>query len=417
MSLTNSRLWRDFIAICDCGGRQSGTPSEQKATALLKQLGQDASGVQARVENVPYGGWEAVSGALDLPNGKTNPINPLLRTVATAAEGLTAEVIDLGRGTMDEFEAHKHEIAGRIVMVRHELMFNPGTVHRRLKYQAAVDAGAVGFLISGPVEGSLVAGSSGRREEPGIPAAGISPETAQSLRRVSSGWPKVTLHIETRTYDTIAQNLIFDIPGSCQEWVVLSAHIDGHALGESALDNASGLAVALEVTRQLAKSVASGTRGLRLALFNVEEWALTGSAVHLAAMKKAEHDAIALNVNLDTVAGADALTALTSGFEGVEPFLLECASAAGQSLGLFRPLQMNSDHGNFAAAGIPAFRLVAGFGDYKAPTSLVLTDRDKRDLATLDQLANASKLTLEIVSQALKADSAQVLTWRSQTRP
>jgi aminopeptidase YwaD len=413
MSPTNSRLWQDFEAICDCGGRQSGTPSEEKATALLKQLGLTASGVQARVENVPYGGWEAVSGALDLPNGRTDPVNPLLRTVATAPEGLTAEVIDLGRGTMEEFEAHRHEIAGRIVMVRHELMFNAGTVHRRLKYQAAVAAGAIGFLISGPVEGSLVSGSSGRGEEPGIPAAGISPETAQSLRRISTNWPRVTLHIETRTYDAIAENLIFDIPGSSEEWVVLSAHIDGHALGESALDNASGLAVALDVTRKLAKSVASGTRGLRLALFNVEEWALTGSAAHLAAMKKEEHDAIALNVNLDTVGGADALTALTSGFKGIEPFLLECASAVGQSLGLFRPLQMNSDHGNFATAGIPAFRLVAGFGDQKAATSLVLTDRDKRDLANPDQLTSASRLTLEIVSQALKADAAQVTAWRT----
>jgi Zn-dependent M28 family amino/carboxypeptidase len=413
MSPTQDRLWSYFEAICDCGGRQSGTPSEQKATALLKQLGQDASGVNARVEDVPYGGWEAVSGVLDLPNGNSVAINPLLRTVATSTEGLTAEVIDLGRGTMEEFDAHKHEIAGRIVMVRHELMFNAGTVHRRLKYRAAVDAGAIGFLIAGPVEGSLVAGSSGRGEEPGIPAAGISPETAHSLRRVSDSWPKVTLRIETRNYDATAQNLIFDIPGPSQDWVVLSAHIDGHALGESALDNASGLAVALDVTRQLAKSVTSGNRGLRLALFNVEEWALTGSAAHLAAMSKAEHEAIALNVNLDTVAGAETLTALTSGFEGIEPFLLDCAAAVNQKLGLFRPLQMNSDHGNFAATGIPAFRLVAGFGDAEASTSLVLTDRDRRDLASLEQLAKAANLTCEIVARALTATASQAKAWRS----
>lgn len=413
MSPTQDRLWSYFEAICDCGGRQSGTVSEQKATALLKQLGEDASGVNARIEEVPYGGWEAISGVLELPDGKRVAINPLLRTVETSAEGLTAEVIDLGRGTMEEFDAHNHEIAGRIVMVRHELMFNAGTVHRRLKYRAAVEAGAIGFLIAGPVEGSLIAGSSGRGEEPGIPAAGITPETAHSLRRVSGGWPTVTLRIETRNYNAIAQNLIFDIPGTSPEWVVLSAHIDGHALGESALDNASGLAVALDVTRQLSHSITSCNRGLRLAFFNVEEWALTGSAAHLAAMSNAEREAIALNINLDTVAGAEALTALTSGFEGIEPFLLDCATAVDQKLGLFRPLQMNSDHGNFAAAGIPAFRLVAGFGDARAATSLVLTDRDRRELASPEQLANAAKLTREIVAQALKATSSQAKAWRS----
>ena len=36
---------------------------------------------------------------------------------------LTAEVVDLGRGTPEEFEAHAADIKGRIVLVRHELMF------------------------------------------------------------------------------------------------------------------------------------------------------------------------------------------------------------------------------------------------------------------------------------------------------
>ncbi|MBQ2262842.1 MAG: M28 family peptidase [Loktanella sp.] len=414
MPATSNRLWDDFVAICDCGGRQSGTLSEQKATDLLTKLGREASGVLPVIEDVPYGGWEAVYGSISLPNGETVDINPLLRTVATRTDGLTAEVIDLGRGTMEEFAAHHHEIAGRIVMVRHELMFNPGTIHRRLKYRAAVDAGALGFLIVGPVEDSLVAGSSGRGEEPGIPAAGISPMTARALERKSVDWPEITLQIETRNYDAVAQNLIFDIPGTTEDWVVLSAHIDGHALGESALDNASGLAVALEVTRQLAESVSTGRRGLRLALFNVEEWALTGSAGHIAAMPKAARDSIALNVNLDTVAGADSLTALTSGFEGIEAFLLDSAAAARQRLGLFRPLQMNSDHGNFAQAGIPAFRLVSGFGDPKASTSLVLTNRDRRDLASTDQLANAARLTQEIVQRALNVPDSVAASWRQR---
>lgn len=417
MPAPSSRLWEDFLAICDCGGRQSGTLSERKATEILKQLGQDASGVVPRVEDVPYGGWEAISGSLHLPDGETIAVNPLLRTVATPAVGLTAEVIDLGRGTTEEFEAHRHEISGRIVMVRHELMFNAGTVHRRLKYRAAVDAGAIGFLIAGPVEGSLVAGSSGRGEEPGIPAAGICPKTARALQRRSANRPTVTLRIKTRSHDAVAQNLIFDIPGTADEWIVLSAHIDGHALGESALDNASGLAVALDVTRHLAKSIPAGRRGLRFALFNVEEWALTGSAAHVAAMSAAERAAVALNVNLDTVAGADALTALTSGFEGVEPFLLECAAATGQTLGLFRPLQMNSDHGNFALAGIPAFRLVAGFGDYEAHTSLVLTDRDRRDVASLEHLTKATNLAREIVQRALSAPPAIAASWRQSDEP
>ena len=70
-----------------------------------------------------------------------------------------------------------------------DLMFVAGTIHRRRKYLAALEAGAVGFLIAGPLPGRLVAGSSGRQEGPGIPAAGITPEAAAALRRTSRGWP------------------------------------------------------------------------------------------------------------------------------------------------------------------------------------------------------------------------------------
>src|SRR6202030_352856 len=106
------------------------------------------------------------------------PCHPRVRPVAPPPTGLTAEVVDLGRGTPEEFEAHRGELAGRIALVRHEPMFASGTIHRRRKYMMARAAGAVGFLIAGPVPGALVAGSSGREGADGIPAAGIARETA-----------------------------------------------------------------------------------------------------------------------------------------------------------------------------------------------------------------------------------------------
>src|SRR5207302_1484239 len=223
----------------------------------------------------------------------------LVRTIATPSGGLSAEVIDLGRGTPDEFNAHATEIAGRIVLVRHELMFAAGTIHRRLKYEMAHKAGALGFLIAGPVHGSLVSGSSGRESAEGIPAAGIAPEAAVRLRRTAAGWPRVTLEIATKELPTSTETLLFEIPGERDEWVVLSAHVDGHDLAESAMDNATGLASVLAVTRALAPQVANFRRGLRVMFFSVEEWALTGSAQYVEQLGAAERGKIALNVNLD----------------------------------------------------------------------------------------------------------------------
>ena len=408
------QLHAEFEAICNCGGRLSGTDSERQAVALLKALGRAATGVDARVETVTYGGWRATESGLTGPDGETYSVNPLVRSAATPPEGIEAEVLDVGRGTPEEFDSHQNEIPGRIVLVRHELMFAPGTIHRRFKYRSAVDAGAVGFLISGPEPGKLVAGSSGRRDEPGIPAAGITPETARAFKRTVRGRPRARLRLSTEEAPAIAENLFFDIPGHTSEYVVLSAHIDGHDLGESAIDNATGLAVALTVARRLAPDARRSRRGLRLAFFNVEEWALTGSAAHVAALDDAERAGIALCINLDSVAGGGRLTALTSGFTGLEPFLLGRAEEAGVALDLFRPLQMNSDHGNFARAGIPAFRLVAGFGDPSASVRCVLTPLDRRALVAPDELDRAARLTAAIAKAALESDSSETLGWRAR---
>ena len=113
---------------------------------------------------------------------------------------------------------------------------------------------------------------------------GIAPETATLLARTASGWPSATLFLETIEQAAETRTLLFDIPGHSDEWIVLSAHLDGHDISESAMDNASGVAAALAVARALAPEVAGWRRGVRLAFFSVEEWALTGSAGYVAGL-------------------------------------------------------------------------------------------------------------------------------------
>jgi aminopeptidase YwaD len=407
-------LWRDFATLCDLGGRLSGTASERQALGFLRTRGAEASGVPCRAVPVRYQGWRARDARLTLADGSVARCHPLVRSVATPAAGLTAEVVDLGRGTPEEFAAHGQELAGRIALVRHELMFAAGTIHRRRKVMMALEAGAVGFLIAGPLPGACVAGSSGRDGADGIPAAGIAPETAARLARTRAGWPRVTLTIETEEAPAETETLLFDIPGRIDEWVVLSAHVDGHDLAESAIDNATGVAAALAVTRAVAPHIATLRRGLRVAFLSVEEWALLGSAQYVAGLNQRERDAIALNVNLDSVAGGTSLTAMTSGFAGLEPFLLEVAAANGRALRCVRPLMMNSDHGNFAVAGIPAFRLVAGYDDPHANTRFVLTPSDTRDKVAPAELAGAVELAAAVIMAACGAGEAGARGWRTQ---
>ena len=411
--VSDEGLWRDFNDICDRGGRLAGSESEKRTFALLRERVRAASPANSgRSIPVPYGGWRATKATLKLADGGLVTCHPLVRTIATGKDGLTAEVIDLGRGTPDEFEAHAAEIGGRIVLVRHELMFAAGTIHRRRKYDMARTHGAVGFLIAGPLAGHVVAGSSGREGGDGIPALGISPETAARLVRRAAGWPTATMTIETAEGPAETETLVYDYPGLSDEWVVLSAHVDGHDLAESAMDNGTGLAAVLAVTRALAPKVASFRRGLRVMFFSVEEWALTGSAQYVKALGETERAKIALNVNLDSVAGSPHLAALSSGYAGVEPFLLAVAEANGQSLRTVRPLMTNSDHANFALGGIPAIRLVAGFDDPAAHLRVVLTPADTRDKVAQSELRQATLLTAALVAAACNADPAEAARWR-----
>src|SRR5260370_42489916 len=131
-------LWRDFNDIGDRGGRLAGTESEKKAFALLRERVRAASPANAgRSIPVPYGGWRAKRATLRLHDGSTAACHPLVRTIGTPKDGLTAEVLDLGRGTPEEFNAHAAEIKGRIALVGHELMFAAGTIHRRRTYDMA----------------------------------------------------------------------------------------------------------------------------------------------------------------------------------------------------------------------------------------------------------------------------------------
>ena len=88
---------------------------------------------------------------------------------------------------------------------------------------------------------------------------------------------KIALSVDSRSSDQAAESLVLDLPGRRDEWVVVSAHIDGHSIAESAIDNASGVVVALSVAAALAPIAATLERGVRICLFNIEEWGLLAS--------------------------------------------------------------------------------------------------------------------------------------------
>ncbi len=400
-------LWADFAGLCDCGGRLAGSTSEAAGFSFvadrLAQLG------QVRDEPAPYAGWRPLETRLeDIATGRLLGCAPLLGTASTPPEGLVLETLDLGRGAPEQVAAA--DVRGRAVLAAHEYPFAAWTVHRRVKLHAAAAAGAAAFLIVQPEPGvGPVSGSSGRAGGQGIPAMGISAEAGALLREGRR--VRLTLLGEDRPQAT-TPTLVLDLPGRGPDRVVLSAHLDGHPLGESAIDNATGLAGAMALARAAAPLVAGCERGLTLCVFGAEEWALAGSRAWLAAQTAEAKARMALNLNLDSITGGPGLTALTSGFGGLGSFVRAAAGRIGVPVGVHLPLMTNSDHANFATAGVPALRLVAGFDQPGSALRYLLTGADTRALVAPQELKAATLTAGAVLWAALTAPAEALAALR-----
>ncbi len=396
---TSRRIAEDFSALCAFGGRFAGTESEMRAREWLALRVEQAIGVTPRRDVVAYRGWTRGPARIVLPDGRNLPALGLVRTLATPSTGLTAPLLDLGRGTPDDVVRAGAAVRGAIVLVRHEFMVGTGHVHRRRKYDAARAAGAAGFVIAFHEPGELaVTGSSGDGGPDHIPSVGVSRETGAALAAING--QMVTLHAGGEFHGAQAENLLACVAGQGAERVVLSAHYDGHDPAASAIDNGSGVIAAIAAAEALREVIPSLPRGLELALFTVEEWALIGSHLHLAALPPAERAAIAFNVNLDSVAGGSGLTAITGGFPGVAEFVTRAVARLGLPIGIHHGFMANSDHANFVRHGIPALRLCAGFDEPWSHLRFLLTAADTPDKVRTHELKLAATVAAALVVAA-----------------
>lgn len=407
---TDPELWSDFQSLCDFGGRLTGTPGEVAARDWAAKRMREIGPVER--EEATYGGWTCRKARMvHCPSGAELAVAPLLVASATPDDGLELEVIDVGRGTPEQIRAAGGAVRGKAVLVRHEYPFATWTVHRRMKIAAAIEAGAAAFLIAQEEPGiGPVSGSAGGAP---IPALGISAEAAARL--VGGPLPqRVRIFIDAAPDPkALTETLILDLPGNGPGRVVVSAHIDGHSLAESALDNATGVASAISLARAAAQFVGRLPRGLTVCLFSAEEWALTGSHHWLAGLDDKRRAHMAFNLNLDSIAGSSRLTALTSGYPALGDFVRGACADVGLEVGIYLPLMQNSDHANFAAHGIPAMRLIAGFDEPASALRLLLSPADTRLLVPPAELKAATVTAGAILWRALSAPKRDMESLRS----
>jgi Zn-dependent M28 family amino/carboxypeptidase len=118
-----------------------------------------------------------------------------------------------------------------------------------------------------------------------IPAAAVSAEDADLIAHlVSEGRTMIRLVLTPKALpDTINHNVIADLKGSERpdEIVIVSGHLDSWDLGTGALDDASGVAVAMQVPYLLKQLGIMPKRTIRVIAYANEENGLRGGTGYL----------------------------------------------------------------------------------------------------------------------------------------
>ncbi|MEJ6707944.1 MAG: M28 family peptidase [Amylibacter sp.] len=281
--LNPTHIMSIFHRICDFGGRLSGTKSEADALAYVRHFLDALPGGDLRLHDVDYDGWSSSECWIDI-KGCCHEVFALPRGGSLPSNGVSLQVIDAGRGTIEELDALGPALAGKAVVVTHEFMFAADHVHRMKKIDCAERHGAAAFVISNPdpATGRVSGGIRGS-----LAGFGVSHATRMSLRQAADTDEHVHFHLDSKIEKTRTQTIDWCIAGSdpafVEQEIIISAHLDGHESSENAMDNASGVAVALAIERELSDLDAIPCT-VRALIFSAEEFGLCGSETYVAAL-------------------------------------------------------------------------------------------------------------------------------------
>lgn len=188
--------------------------------------------------------------------------------------------------------------------------------------------------------------------------------TASAVELLRNETKRVQITVRQREWEGESHNVVAELPGKKDEWIVLSAHYDTTALSHGSYDNMSGCVGILGVLDALKNEELN--YGLRLIFCGSEERGLLGSKAWVRD-HEAELEKVALNINLDMIGTwLGKFIARVSAEEKLAGYL----SYMGAELGF--PVEAkigvySSDSTPFADKGVPALSFARLAGGNAAP--------------------------------------------------
>lgn len=284
----------------EVGARLAGTASDRAAVAwaLLKLRALGFENVRAEKVTVPR--W--IRGEIDARILEPHP-QPLTAialggSIGTDEAGIEAPVVmarDLETLKAMEPAEVKDKIvyiADRMVRRRDGAGYGEAVQKRVAGPAAAARLGARALVIRsvGTSRARIAHTGTTRYSEdvPRIPAVAVSNADADMIERQLASGRDLILHLKltSRTLaDGESANVIGEIPGTDPEAgiVLLGAHLDSWDVGTGAVDDAAGVAIAMQAARLIGAMGEPPRRTVRVVLYANEEFGLSGARAYAEA--------------------------------------------------------------------------------------------------------------------------------------
>jgi carboxypeptidase Q len=306
-ALQSNYAYRQVAYLSDnIGPRLSG--SLQAARAVEYVAGEMRRlGLEVTLEKLMVPHWvrgEETGALIEWPGQAPNTTQKIVLTalggsVATPPAGVTAEVVVVNN--FDELTALGRErVAGKIVLFNvpfdkqmAEQGFGGNAYGEVIGYRgrgasAAARLGAVASLIRsiGGADYRIPHTGSVRYVEdvPKIPAAAVTAEDADLMAHlVSQGRVRLHLVLTPQTLpDAPSYNVIADLKGTehPEQVVIVSGHLDSWDLGTGAIDDAAGVAVAMQAAQLIKQLGLHPRRTIRVIAWMNEENGVVGGRTY-----------------------------------------------------------------------------------------------------------------------------------------
>jgi carboxypeptidase Q len=293
-ALTDDYAYKQVAHLTEnIGPRPVGSPQAQAAIEYVAEEMRKL-GLEVRLEPVQARHWirgaesaELVEYPGQAPGSKQKVVLTALGgNHPTPAEGITADVV-VANSFADLDRMGRQNVAGKIVLfnVFYDKRkaatgyageaYDEAVIYRGFGARRAAALGAVAALVRSVGGADYRLPHTGGSRESAIPAGAVTAEDADLISHLASqGNVRMHVVLTSQTAEEVSTfNVVGDLKGSehPEQVVIVSGHLDSWDLGAGAIDDAAGVAVAMETAQLMQQLHLRPKRTLRVIAWIDEE--------------------------------------------------------------------------------------------------------------------------------------------------